>query len=182
MKNALNWFEIPATDIERAAMFYCAIPDTKLAIGEMSPGFLMAMLPADEGAVGGAIVQGEGYEPSTEGSLVWLNGGDDLNVVLNRVEAAGGKVLIPKMSIGEHGFAASFLDSEGNKVGLHSMAWPASDAAAAAMVGGLPVAAAGALCVMMSRAASLGGAPIMESAWLFQINASDGGVLKKGKQ
>lgn len=122
MTNALNWFEIPATDIERAAKFYGVILDAKLEVGEMSPGFQMAMLPVGEGGVGGAIVQGEGYVPSTAGSLVWLNGGDDLNVVLNRVEAAGGKVLMPKMSIGEHGFAANFSDTEGNRIGLHSLA------------------------------------------------------------
>jgi len=120
MKNALNWFEIPATDIERAVKFYGAILDAKLEIGEMNPGSFMAMLPVEEGGVGGAIVKGEGYVPSTEGSLVWLNGGEDLTTVLDRVEPAGGQVLLPKMNIGEHGFTALFLDTEGNKVGLHS--------------------------------------------------------------
>lgn len=122
MNNALNWFEIPVTDIERAARFYGTIFDTSLDIGEMNPGYLMAMLPAGEGGVGGALVKGDGYVPSTEGTIVWLNGGQDLNVVLSRVEAAGGKVLTGKMSLGEHGFAASFLDTEGNRVGLHSIA------------------------------------------------------------
>jgi predicted enzyme related to lactoylglutathione lyase len=120
MSNALNWFEIPAADIERAAKFYGTILAAELEIGEMSPGYLMAMLPAAEGGVGGGLVQGEGYVPSTVGTLVWLNGGDDLSVVLSRVEGAGGKILMSKMSIGELGFAASFLDIEGNKVGLHS--------------------------------------------------------------
>lgn len=122
MKSALDWFEIPATDIERAARFYGQIYDTEITIGEMSPGYQMAMLPVGPGGIGGAVMQGEGHVPSTEGTVVWLRGGEDLNIVLNRVEAAGGKVLMPKMSIGEHGFAAFFLDTEGNKVGLHSMA------------------------------------------------------------
>ncbi len=121
MSSALNWFEIPAIDIERAAKFYGTIFDVKMEVGEMNPGFLMAMLPAGEGGIGGAVVQGEGYVPSASGTVVWLNGGEDLDVVLNRVEGAGGKVLTPKVSIGEHGFAASFLDTEGNRVGLHSM-------------------------------------------------------------
>lgn len=120
VSNALNWFEIPASDIERAAKFYGAILDVPLEVGEMNPGFLMTMLPAGEGGVGGAIVQGEGYVPSQEGSLIWLNGGEDLNVVLERVPGAGGQVLAPKMSLGEHGFAGMFVDTEGNRVGLHS--------------------------------------------------------------
>ena len=106
MKNALNWFEIPATDIKRATNFYSTILNVRLEIGEMNPGFLMAMLPVDEGTVGGAIVQGESYVPSsTEGSLIWLNGGADLNVVLDRVEGAGGQVIMPKTSITVPGMA-----------------------------------------------------------------------------
>ncbi len=120
MGNALNWFEIPAEDIKRAAKFYGTILGAELQIGEAMPGFHMAMLPHEDG-VGGAILQGEGYTPSTEGSLVYINGGDDLAVALGKVEAAGGKVLMPKTSIGENGFMAFFLDTEGNKIGIHSM-------------------------------------------------------------
>ena len=88
---------------------------------ESMPGFQMAMLPYESGkGIGGGIVQGEGYAPSTDGTLVYLNGGKDLSVPLGRVEAAGGQVLLPKTDIGENGFTAYFLDSEGNKVGLHS--------------------------------------------------------------
>ena len=68
-------------------------------------GFVMAMLPAEEG-VGGALVSGEDYTPSHDGALVYLNGGDDLKVIQDRVEAAGGKVLQEKMSIGGNGFMA----------------------------------------------------------------------------
>jgi predicted enzyme related to lactoylglutathione lyase len=121
MANALNWFEIPASDIKRAGKFYGTILGADLTIAEMMPGYQMAMLPGEDG-VGGALLQGEGYTPSTEGSLVYLNGGEDLAVALGRVEGAGGKVLVPKTSIGENGFFAFILDSEGNKVGLHSMA------------------------------------------------------------
>ena len=117
--SALNWFEIPATDFERAVKFYNAIFEIELATTEMG-GFPMGMFPAEDG-VGGAVITGEGYVPSVEGSVVYLNGGDDLNGVFNRVEAAGGQELVAKMSIGENGFIAFFMDSEGNKVGLHSM-------------------------------------------------------------
>ena len=120
MTNALNWFEIPASDIERARKFYNKIFEIGLITMEGMEGFTMAMFPAEDG-VGGGVVQGEGYQPSTEGSLIYLNAGDDLNDVLNRVEAAGGQVVLPKTSIGENGFMAYFIDSEGNRVGLHSM-------------------------------------------------------------
>ena len=121
MASAINWFEIPASDIERAAKFYGTIFDTTLSIGEATPGFKMAMFPAEEGT-GGALLHGDGYTPSSrEGTVVYLNGGDDLSNVLNRVEGAGGQVTMPKTAIGEHGFVAFFTDTEGNKVGLHSV-------------------------------------------------------------
>jgi predicted enzyme related to lactoylglutathione lyase len=119
MTDALNWFEIPASDIERAKKFYNRIFEIELIPMEMGGGS-MGMFPAEDG-VGGAVVQGEGYQPSAEGSIVYLNGGEDLNNVLNRVETAGGQVVLPKTSIGENGFMAYFIDSEGNRVGLHSM-------------------------------------------------------------
>lgn len=121
MKNSLNWFEIPVSDFARAKKFYEAIFGVELQIME-AMGMTMAFLPADmENGVGGGIVYGEGYVPSTEGSLIYLNGGDDLNVPLAKVEAAGGTIVLPKTSIGENGFMAYFIDSEGNKVAFHSM-------------------------------------------------------------
>jgi predicted enzyme related to lactoylglutathione lyase len=81
------------------------------------------MLPGDwqNGGVGGGIAQYEGFEPSANGSLVYLNGGDDLSIPLSKVEGAGGKIILPKTSIGENGFMAHFIDTEGNKIALHSM-------------------------------------------------------------
>ena len=73
------------------------------------------------GGVGGGIVQGEGFEPSVTGSIVYLNGGDDLNGPLSKIESAGGKIVLPKTSIGQNGYMAHFIDTEGNKVALHSM-------------------------------------------------------------
>jgi predicted enzyme related to lactoylglutathione lyase len=120
MANAVNWFEIPATDLKRATKFYGTIFGVEMSSMEAMPGFTMAMFPAEDG-VGGALLQGEGYAPGTEGTLVYLNGGEDLSTVLNKVEGAGGQVLMPKTDIGENGFVAYFKDTEGNKVGLHSM-------------------------------------------------------------
>lgn len=119
MRDVATWFEIPVTDIERAAKFYGAIFDTTLSVHH-GPGFASAMFPHN-GGVGGGLVAGENYVPSTEGSLVYLNAAPDLNVVLGRVKAAGGRVIQPKTDIGENGFFAIFLDSEGNRVALHSM-------------------------------------------------------------
>lgn len=121
MTNAINWFEIPVTDFARAKKFYAALYSAE--IQELPhPSLKYGMLPADmQNGVGGGIVQGEGYEPSTKGTIVYLNGGEDLSTPLSKVEGAGGKVLMPKTSIGENGFMAQFLDTEGNKIALHSM-------------------------------------------------------------
>ena len=80
-------------------------------------GTQIAFLPHD-GPVGGGVVEGDGYVPGADGPVVYLNGGDDLSVVLDRVEEAGRQVVLPKTPIGEHGFAAFVMDTEGNKVGL----------------------------------------------------------------
>lgn len=120
MANAVNWFEIPVTDMHRAVIFYSTILGVSLEAGPASEGYMMATFPA-EGGVGGALLSGEGYVPSANGTTVYLNGGADLSQVLDRVEAAGGKALVPKTDIGENGFFAFFLDTEGNKIGLHSM-------------------------------------------------------------
>ena len=120
MANAINWFEIPVTDMPRAVAFYSAILGAEISADPAASGYQMAVLPYQDG-VGGALLSGEGYTPSVSGALLYLNGGDDLNNVLGKVEAAGGQVLTPKTNIGENGFVGFFLDSEGNKIGLHSM-------------------------------------------------------------
>lgn len=120
MGNALNWFEIPVSIMERAIRFYGDILGIELTEWPSSEGYQMALFPAEDG-VGGALMYGPGYEPNATGTLVYLSCGPDLGVVLDRVEGVGGKVVLPKTSIGEHGFAAMFIDSEGNRVGLHSI-------------------------------------------------------------
>jgi predicted enzyme related to lactoylglutathione lyase len=121
MKHAVSWFELPVTDLDRAVAFYTTILGTTLTEIAEADDRRFAMFPAEDG-VGGAIVQGEGYVPSTEGTLVFLNVGDVLEPVVNRVEAAGGRVLLPRMDMGEWGVAAFIVDTEGNKVALHAMA------------------------------------------------------------
>lgn len=122
--HALNWFEIPVNNFERAQKFYAEILASDIPANQMHND-MMGFLPADpmNGGVGGAIIKGEGYEPSDKGTVVYLNGGDDLQIILDRVEAAGGKVVTPKFQITEEiGYCAFFLDTEGNKVALHSRA------------------------------------------------------------
>lgn len=121
MSSAINWFEIPVLDIERAVTFYGNIFAADLKIVEPLPGFKMAQFISSPGSIGGALLQGEGYVPSTNGAVLYLNGGDDLQTVLDRVEGANGQVVVSKTGIGENGFMAFFIDTEGNKVGLHSM-------------------------------------------------------------
>ncbi|MBT9550388.1 MAG: VOC family protein [Hydrogenophaga sp.] len=120
--HAINWFEIPVTDFARAVAFYETVlgrPIETMALGPSTMGFL-SMGPD---SVGGAIVHEEGATPSRSGTLVYLNGGDDLAPTLARVEGAGGSVTVPKSDIGSgFGFFAHFIDTEGNRVGLHSMA------------------------------------------------------------
>jgi len=122
MTNAINWFEIPVTDYDRAKKFYSTIIGEAI-IDHHMPDMKYGIFPydVDKKCTGGAIVQMEGQAPSTNGSVVYLNGGDDLSVSLGKVEAAGGKILMPKTDINENGFIAQFLDTEGNKVALHSM-------------------------------------------------------------
>ena len=124
MAPAITWFQIPATDMARATKFYETICDTKLESMDAGPGMQMAGFPADwrAGEIGGAIVCGEGAVPSATGTAVFLNGNPDLQVVLDRVEAAGGSILMPKTAIGMEGAGhfAMIADTEGNTVGLHS--------------------------------------------------------------
>ena len=123
--NALNWFEIPVFDFARGKKFYETIFDYQMPEMEMGPvhmGFFLYDQPG--GKAGGAICKSDMHVPSDKGSLIYLNCQPDLQVMLDRVEGAGGKVLTPKTKIsGEQdlGNWAVMLDSEGNKVALHSM-------------------------------------------------------------
>lgn len=121
MGNTCVWFDIPVLDLSRAMNFYSKVLDIEMA--EVDDGDKkMAFFPFGPGDVSGCLVQSKEGKPSLEGSVVYLNGGDDLSISLGKVPAAGGNVLAEKFSIGEHGFIAYFKDTEGNKVALHSRA------------------------------------------------------------
>ena len=120
MRDLLNWFEIPVTDIERAAKFYSAVFDIHLTI-QQGDGFSSAIFPHNGGA-GGGLVAGEGYQPNSQGSLLYLNANPDVQNILDKIEAAGGKILVPKTEISpDYGHMAVFLDTEGNRIALHSV-------------------------------------------------------------
>jgi predicted enzyme related to lactoylglutathione lyase len=121
--NAINWFEIPATDIPRAKKFYEQIFEVKMEEMEM-PGMKYCMFPYNpaKGKIAGALAQSQMHTPGKTGAIIYLNGNPDLQQVLNRVEKAGGKITMAKTAIGANGFMGFFMDSEGNNIGLHSNA------------------------------------------------------------
>jgi uncharacterized protein len=121
--NAINWFEIPTADFERACRFYEQILDVSLRQDTSFPGIRMACLPYQHPGVGGCIIEMEQARPHQDGARIYLNGGEDLGVILNRVKAAGGEVILGKTLLRDDiGYIGLFGDSEGNVVGLHSMA------------------------------------------------------------
>jgi len=123
-KNAISWFEIPTADLNRAQTFYETIFEITFDPLDL-PNIKMRMFPLEERmGVGGALCFSEGfYKPSsTEGPLIYLNGNPDVQIILDRVEKAGGKIMVPKTEISpEYGFMAVIIDTEGNRIGLHSI-------------------------------------------------------------
>lgn len=120
MKNLVSIVEIPATDFPRAVAFYKTILGVAIEEVDMS-GTQMGVLAGDSGSVNLVLIKGNDYKPSPEGSIVYLNAGDDLQPVLDRLAKNGGRVIVPKTEISpEMGYYALFIDSEGNRMGLHS--------------------------------------------------------------
>jgi predicted enzyme related to lactoylglutathione lyase len=122
-KHAISWFEIPTADIDRAQKFYETMFDMQM-IPLDNPHIKMRLFPIENMEnVGGSIVFNKDfYKPSaTDGPLIYLNANPDVQIILDRIEAAGGKIAVPKTQISpEYGYMAIFIDSEGNRVGLHS--------------------------------------------------------------
>lgn len=128
MQNAISWFEIPATDINRAQIFYEAIFGITLTPMDFQ-NMKMRMFPIDDpmNGIGGTLVDSGGFhKPSaTDGPLLYLNGNPDVQIILDKVEAAGGKILMPKTTISpEYGDMAVIIDTEGNRIAFHNI--PAS--------------------------------------------------------
>jgi predicted enzyme related to lactoylglutathione lyase len=123
-KNAISWFEIPVTDLNRATQFYETIFDITFAPMD-TPEIKLRIFPLEDmmTGVGGALADSGGFHKpsSTEGPLLYLNANPDVQNVMDKVETAGGKIVVPKMEIPGHGYMAVFIDSEGNRIALHSV-------------------------------------------------------------
>ncbi len=121
MNSFISIFEIPATNISRAINFYKEILGVEIEKLDF-PGMEMGLFPYQDQMVTGVIMKGEDYEPSANGVTIYLNGGDNLQTILDKVEGNGGKIIVTKTPhADESGFFAIFNDSEGNKIGLHSL-------------------------------------------------------------
>ncbi len=120
MKNIVSIVEIPTSDFSRAIAFYEAILDINIEKVEMD-GVQMGLFPNDGEGVFVHLIHGSDYKPSSDGAIIYLNTGSDLQAVADRIEANGGEILMPKTEIGpEMGYYALFADTEGNRLGLHS--------------------------------------------------------------
>lgn len=123
MTHSISWFEIPTNDLARAQQFYETILGLELIPMDM-PGIQMRMFPVpDQTYISGALTYApDFYEPQANGTLVYLNANPDVQHVLDRVEAAGGKIIVPKTEISpDIGFMAVIHDTEGNRVAFHSV-------------------------------------------------------------
>jgi predicted enzyme related to lactoylglutathione lyase len=122
--NALNWFEIPVTDMQRAKHFYQVVFGIHMEEMNMPDmGMEMAGFPyeANSGKATGALVKSDYHRPSKDGVVIYLNANPDMKEILQRIEDEHGEVIMPKTQISpEIGYMAFFIDSEGNRIALHS--------------------------------------------------------------
>lgn len=120
MRNLISIVEIPATDFSRAVQFYQSILGVVIEEAYMD-GTQMGVLPSDGETVNVVLVKGNDYKPTSNGAVLYLNAGNDLQPMLEKVSQNGGQIVVPKTEISpEMGFFALFIDTEGNKLGLHS--------------------------------------------------------------
>ncbi|MEW7279827.1 VOC family protein [Aquimarina sp. 2201CG1-2-11] len=119
MDNPVQWFEIAATDLERAKNFYSKVFNLEFQLVEMPDSKMYMFGAPDKVGSAGSIVQSGDSKPSQDGTVVYF-ACEDVAVQANRAEEAGGTLVIPKTDIGEFGFFAQLIDTEGNRIGLHS--------------------------------------------------------------
>jgi predicted enzyme related to lactoylglutathione lyase len=121
MTQPLSWFEIPALDFARARSFYEKLFSIELKEWATGPN-VMGVFPYDpEKASGGCVMKGPAMVPNNDGVIIYLNAGDSLDEVLNRVQPSGGQVVFPKTPVQDIGFFAHIKDTEGNRVGLFAV-------------------------------------------------------------
>lgn len=120
MKQVISIVEIPVTDFARAVKFYETILDVHIEEVDMADTHL-GVLPGAEGTAQVVLIKGDDYTPTSNGSIIYLNAGHDLQPMLDNIVGHGGQVIVPKTEISpEMGFFALFTDTEGNRMGLHS--------------------------------------------------------------
>ena len=120
MKSYVAIFEIPVTDMSRAIAFYQDILDIRIEKYEM-PDMQIGAFPSDGQSVQGVLMKSQDHKPSANGVTIYLDGGDDLQIILDRVERIGGNIIMPKTQhADESGYFALLMDTEGNRIGLHS--------------------------------------------------------------
>lgn len=119
MANQIVWCDIPVLDLDRAVNFYSAVLGATVK-KEESPGMTMGILPHHDGEVGGCLVKSAEEKPSEAGPMIYLNVNSRLDEAIAAVVSHGGKVIKPKHAIGPYGWRAVILDSEGNRIALHS--------------------------------------------------------------
>jgi predicted enzyme related to lactoylglutathione lyase len=119
-RHQVVWFDIPVRDLDRALRFYSAVLGAELKKQQAGPGVSIAMLPQADGFVSGCLLQNADAKPSESGPLLYLNTQGRLDEAIKAVEQHNGRVLSAKHSIAPFGFRAIVLDSEGNRLALHS--------------------------------------------------------------
>ena len=120
MANSFVWVDIPVLKLDRAIRFYSAVIGMEVEKNEY-PGMTIGTFPHKDNEVGGCLCLSDTVKPSTDGPLVYINAHGRLDEAIDAVAPSGGKVLLQKESIGPYGFRAILLDTEGNRVALHSM-------------------------------------------------------------
>jgi predicted enzyme related to lactoylglutathione lyase len=116
--NRAVWFDIPVADLDRAAAFYRGVLGIKVEKSQFD-NFSFCVLQHDEGN-GGCLVPNASEVASHAGVLLYMNVDGRMREAVARVPALGGKVVEPAHAIGPHGYRAVVLDSEGNRIALHS--------------------------------------------------------------
>jgi uncharacterized protein len=125
--NVLTWFEIPVTDTQRAKYFYETILDIEMTtrlFRETNEELTFfpydpKIIQATSGRITGVLTKSDRNYPSDKGTVVYINAYPEIQVVLDKVEQAGGKIIVPKTKI-PAGFIAIVIDTEGNRIGIHA--------------------------------------------------------------
>ena len=119
MANQIVWCDIPVRDLERAVRFYSAVLGHDIQKHEIS-GATIGVLPHNDGEVGACLVMSQDEKPGKDGAIIYLNANGRLDEAIAAAKSNGGSIVKPKHAIGPFGFRAVVIDSEGNRVALHS--------------------------------------------------------------